>query len=113
MPAEMTDNEYAAHLSKRLMEVGNKMQAGDDRSLLFLCSGYLAGQRERINSLVKLLGDAKRMAEFGDINEDMEGRLCVVETVALLVLHSRLGRALRIVMRNAYRLITVDAYTQQ
>lgn len=72
MPAEMTDNEYAARLSKRLMEVGNKMQAGDDRSLLFLCSGYLAGQRERIDSLVKLLGDAKRMAEFGDINEDME-----------------------------------------
>lgn len=72
MPAEMTDQQYAAHLSKRLLEVGNKMEQGDDRSLLFLCSGYLAGQRERINSLLKLLSDAKTMAEFGDINEDME-----------------------------------------
>lgn len=72
MPAEMTDQQYAAHLSKRLADIGNTMPPSDERSLLFLCSGYLAGQRERINSLLKLLSDAKTMAEFGDINEDME-----------------------------------------
>lgn len=49
---EQEDREYAEHLSRRLREIGDKMAPGDDRSLVFLCSGYIAGQRMRIEEML-------------------------------------------------------------
>lgn len=51
MPNDMTDNEYAKHLAGRLIGIADKMEPGDDRSLLFLCAGYIQGQRARIEEL--------------------------------------------------------------